>query len=345
MLLNRRVNYVDSLYSRRVEETIRAMKRGDIVLLENLRFSAEEVTLKKYDGWGDFSRQGNSLFMRRLAGVADYFVCDAFAASHRSQPSLVGLVEHLPSMAGAVLERELVVLGEAMNGASRPTVAVLGGAKADDSVAIAKNMLKKGSADTILPTGVVGNVFLMASGVDVGQPSTDFVYEKVDNAEETLDLAKELLETYRKKIELPTDVALFVDGKRKPALVSDLPSDYPIFDIGLDTIAHFSGIIKKAGTIIANGPAGVFENRKFAMGTREIFRAIAESEGFSIVGGGETITVIDQMELHDRINHVSTGGGALLAFLGGRTLPVKDALEKSRQMYKDGKYESKECKN
>jgi len=342
MLLNRRVNYVDSLYSSSVREAITSMRNGDIILLENVRFAAEEIVLKDYGSGGDFSAQGDALLIRKLAEVADYFVCDAFAAAHRSQPSLVGLVEHLPSMAGSIMDRELTVLGDAMNGARGPTVLVLGGVKADDSVAICRNMLERGAADRILPTGVVANVFLMASGVDIGQPSTDFVYGKVDNAVEVIEEAEKLIDSYGDRVELPTDVALNADGRRVPSRVSDLPSDHPIFDIGLDTIVRFSGIIKTAGTVIANGPAGVFEQEAFSTGTREIFRAIAESEGFSIVGGGETITVIDQMDLYGRIDHVSTGGGAMLAFLSGRTMPVKDALEISKRLYKDGHYTKNE---
>ncbi len=338
-LLNRRVKYVDSLYSSRVRKTIASMKNGDIVLLENVRFSSEEVTLKKYEGHGDFTQQANTLMIQRLSSLADYFVCDAFAAAHRAQPSLVGLVEHLPSMAGSILERELTVLQEAMNGTRRPTVVVMGGAKADDSIAICKNLLERSAADTILPTGVVANIFLMASGVDVGDPSTYFVYNKVDDAEKVIEEATVLLEKYGDNIELPTDVALNAGGRRVPSPVSGLPSEYPINDIGLDTIVHYSGIIKNAGTIIANGPAGVFEQEEFSIGTREIFRAIAGSKGFSIVGGGETITVIDQMNLHKKIDHVSTGGGALLTFLAGRTMPVKDALERSRQLFEEGHYE------
>jgi len=336
-LLKKKVKHVDDLFGSSAKRAIGGMKTGDIVLLENVRFYSEEVGIKKFNG-EDFKPQADTNIVRNLAPLADYYVNDAFAAAHRSQPSLVGFVEPLPSMAGLVMEKELTNLSRALDGAESPSVAVLGGAKADDSIGIARNMLMNNTVETVLTTGVVANIFLMANGIDLGAPSRDYITSKFKDPDHLINEAKEVLEKWPDKIKLPSDVALNDAGKRKRHSVTDLPVDLPIWDIGLDTIVEYSDYIERGKTIIANGPAGVFETKEFALGTEEIFLAIARSEGFSVMGGGETSTVCSILNISKDIDHISTGGGACISFLGGKAMPVKIALERSKLLFEEGVY-------
>lgn len=336
-LLGRKVRHVDDLFGSTAIRAITTMSPGEIILLENVRFFSEEVVIKKYNG-EDFIPQAETNIIRNLAPLADYFVCDAFAAAHRSQPSLVGFVERLPTMAGLVMEKELSNLGRALDGAESPAVAILGGAKADDSIGIAKNMLSNNTVDMVLTTGVVANIFLLAKGVDIGTPNREFITKKFKDADRMLIEAQEVLQTWPDKLKVPRDVAVNDDGKRKRISVEDLPTDLPIWDIGLDTIVDYSDYIERAHTIIANGPAGVFETEEFALGTEELFRAMARSEGFSVVGGGETSTVCSILNIDRDIDHISTGGGACISYLGGKAMPVKIALERSKQLHEEGAY-------
>ena len=336
--LKRPVRYMDNFIGKRVVDAIKKMDPGDIILLENSRFSAEEVLIKKFNG-KDYSDQASTYFISSLAPFGDYFINDAFSASHRCQPTLVGFTEHMPSLAGELMRKELSILGDALFSGARPLVVFLGGAKADDSVAIARNMLEGGVADKVLTGGVVANIFLMADGRDIGAPSREFVEKKVSDHQEVIKAAAELLEKYRDKIALPTDVALNVNKVRRDVSVDELPPEYPIHDIGIDTVVGYSRVLAEAGTIIANGPAGVFELKNFAFGTQEVFKAIAASKGFSIVGGGETASVVAELKLSDSINHVSSGGGACITFLSNGQMPARDALVRSRNLFNQGFYE------
>lgn len=336
-LLRRSVRHVDDLFGTAARNAIQKMRSGDILLLENVRYYSEEVSIKKYNG-EDFTPQAETNIVRNLAPLADFYVNDAFAASHRSQPSLVGFVERLPSMAGLVMEREFRNLGKAMDGADSPSVAILGGAKADDSISIARNMLHNNTVDTVLTTGVVANIFLMAKGIDLGTPNRDFITSKFKDYEKLLDQARGVMERWPDQIKIPSDIALNENGNRLRASVSELPAELPIWDIGLDTIVEYSDNIERAKTLIANGPAGVFETKDFALGTEELFLAMARSEGYSVMGGGETSTVCSILNIEKDINHISTGGGACISYLAGKAIPVKIALERSKQLYEEGAY-------
>lgn len=336
-LMRKKVRHVDDLFGSTAAGAIRSMKAGEIIMLENVRFYSEETEIKKFNGT-DFLPQAGTHIVKNLALLADYFVCDAFAAAHRSQPSLVGFVERLPSMAGRVMERELKNLGEAMEEGRSPSVVILGGAKADDSIDIARNMLANDIVDTVLTTGVVANIFLMARGVDLGAPNREFIMKKFKDADRLIRDAAGVMATWPDRVRVPTDVAGNDNGTRVHIPVKDLPTDLPIWDIGLDTIVEYSEIIELARTIIANGPAGVFETEEFALGTKELFRTMARSDGFTVMGGGETTTVCSLMNIERNIDHISTGGGACISFLGGKTMPVKIALERSRQLHEEGAY-------
>ena len=213
-----------------------------------------------------------------------------------------------------------------------PRIAVLGGSKAADSVAIAENFLVKG-VERILTGGVVANIFLIASGVDIGKPSTEFIQKQIPDHNNVIDLAKKLLDKYEERIQLPTDVALNIDGKRNGTNVDNLPKNYSLFDIGIDTLVNYISIIEKAGTIIANGPMGVFEDSEFATGTNEIFSAISKSKGMTVVGGGETAMAFNQMGLANGIKHISTGGGACISFMSGETMPALEAMRRSKNLF------------
>ncbi len=328
-LLGKQVRYVDGLFNNTALEAIRSLAEGEIILLENTRFFAEEEALadKKME------KMANSHMVRRLSTVAKYFVLDAFAAAHRAQPSLVGFAEVMPTIAGRLMEKELTMVGRAMASPDRPKLAILGGIKADDSIAVAKHMLAGNVVDKVMTTGGVANMFLAASGVDIGKASVDVLRKEIEEYDDYVKQCRELLLAHKSRILLPTDVAVNADGARRNVQVKELPSNHPIADIGLDTIVHYRKEIDAAKIIILNGPAGIFENEEFALGTRELFGAVAQSDAFSVVGGGHTIAAVEQFGIADRIDHVSTGGGALLNMLAGKELPLVEALRRSKKKF------------
>ena len=330
-IINKEIKFIDDIYGEKAIEHINKMKNGEIILLDNVRFDDEEIELSKFVN-DNFDIQRKSKMVRQLSPQASFFINDAFAASHRCQPSLVGFAEDMPALAGRVMQRELDFLGKAISSGPTPRIAVLGGSKAADSVAIAENFLQKG-VEKILTGGVVANIFLMASGVDIGEPSTEFVERYIPDYKNVIKLAKELLKTYEGRIEIPTDVALNMDGKRYGTNVSNLPQNYSLYDIGIDTLVNYISIIEKAGTIIANGPMGVFEDSEFATGTNEVFSAISKSDGMTVVGGGETAMAFNQMGLADGIRHISTGGGACISFMSGETMPALEAMRRSKSKF------------
>ena len=332
-IIEREIKFVDDIYGEKAIQEIKNIKDGQIILLDNVRFDKEEINLKTFEN-DNFKAQSNAKMVKTLAPHASYFVNDAFAASHRCQPSLVGFSDYMPALAGRVMQRELDFLGKAISSGPTPRIAVLGGSKAADSVSIAENFLEKG-VEQILTGGVVANIFLIASGIDIGKPSTEFIEKQIPNHEKVIELAKKLLSKYDGKIEIPSDVALNKDGKRYGTNVENLPEKYPLFDIGVDTLVRYIQIIENAGTVIANGPMGVFEDSEFATGTNEIFSAISKSKGMTVVGGGETAMAFNQMGLAEGIKHISTGGGACISFMSGETMPALEAMRRSKKRFND----------
>ena len=330
-IIGREIKFVDDIYGKKAIQEIKEIKNGQIILLDNVRFDKEEINLKTFEN-DNFKAQSNAKMVKTLAPHASYFVNDAFAASHRCQPSLVGFSDYMPALAGRVMQRELDFLGKAISSGPTPRIAVLGGSKAADSVSIAENFLEKG-VEQILTGGVVANIFLIASGIDIGKPSTEFIEKQIPDHEKVIELAKKLLSKYDGKIEIPSDVALNKDGKRYGTNVENLPEKYPLFDIGVDTLVRYIQIIENAGTVIANGPMGVFEDSEFATGTNEIFSAISKSKGMTVVGGGETAMAFNQMGLADGIKHISTGGGACISFMSGETMPALEAMRRSKKRF------------
>src|SRR5438046_10658096 len=218
--LGRPVRYVSGLFGRPAVEAIEAMHPGDVVVLENTRFYAEEEALAD----AKLEKMAMTHIVRRLAPLASYFILDAFAAAHRAQPSLVGFCEVLPSLAGRVMERELTMLSQAVQQPERPKIALLGGVKADDSIAVARHMLEKDLVDSVLTSGGVANVFLDAAGIDPGQPTTEFMRREVEDYDAQRAVCKELLAQFPGRISRPTDVVLNDDGARKPVPVTALPA-------------------------------------------------------------------------------------------------------------------------
>jgi phosphoglycerate kinase len=327
-LLDRNVKYVDSLFHQRAVDAISNMKTGEIILLENSRFYAEEVVLND----APISTQENSHIVKTLADISDYFINDAFSAVHRSQPTLVGFCQMKPSGAGPLMEKELKALAKVTESPERPCVAILGGLKVDDSIKVAEHLLGNEIIDKLLTVGVVGSMFQWADGYNLGTPNINFIRSELKEADELVERCRKMMREHPGKIFYPTDMAVNRDGERERVQLSQLPVDAPIYDISIDTIARYSIMIREAKTIIANGPAGVYEIPEFSDGTIEIFKAINASDGYSVMGGGETTQVIKDLKMTG-INHVSTGGGALINYLSGKEMPVLTALKRSREKF------------
>lgn len=319
-ILGREVKYVPDTFGEKARDAIEALGPCEILVLENVRFCPEET--KKMP----LAEQSKTELVRKLSGLVDLYVNDAFAAAHRAQPSLVGFGETKPTFAGRLMEKEIKALGRALT-PEKPCAYALGGVKFDDSVAIIDNVLEKGIADFVLTGGLVGHAFLMAEGVDLGKTNERLMAEK--GYEKVAEKTKRLLSEHRKKIKTPTDFLVDVEHVPKPIALEELPTEFPIKDIGEKTVEEYSRIVSQAKTVVANGPMGVFEERGFEQGTFGILGAMAESPAFTIVGGGHMVAAAQKSGLAPRIKHVSTGGGACISFLCGEKLPVVEMLMKA----------------
>jgi phosphoglycerate kinase len=320
-ILGKPVQFVDDLFGERAQKAIQRLKKGEILVLDNVRNFADEQ--KK----GTPEEHSKTELVKKLAPLADVFVNDAFAAAHRAHVSIVGFTAVLPSVAGRIMEREITALNKVVHNPDKPCVYVLGGAKADDALKISQYVLNNGIADHVLTGGVVGNLFLAAKGVDVGKSNMEFLEKK--DLTQFVPGIKELMKKYPKSIEVPVDLAVEADGRRVEILVRELPTKHAAYDIGHETVKAYSGIVKGAKSIVVSGPMGVFENRAFLFGTTEVFKAIASSKAFSLVGGGHSIAAVEELGLSKKMSYISTAGGALIEFLMGEQLPGIVALEKA----------------
>ena len=305
-LLGQNIIKLDNCFSQEVEKQVKNLQAGEIILLENLRF---------YPG----EEENDSDFVKQLAKLGEIYVNDAFGNVHRAHASMVGLPQYLPSCAGLLLEKEIKVLSEISDKAERPLMVIIGGVKISTKIKVIKNFLKK--ADGLILAGALANTVISAKGFAIG---------KSVSQKEMIEEVKKL-ELTNIKLHIPVDVVASVDPSgRAPsrvAAVGNTEEKEMILDIGPDTIRLFSRIISKAKTIIWNGPLGIFEVEKFAQGSRKIAQAVAQNDGFSLVGGGETITLLEQLGLLKKINHISTGGGAMLKFLANEKLPGIESLK------------------
>lgn len=293
-----------------VEKALAALKGGQVAMLENVRFHPEE-------------EQNDPAFAEQLARLGDVYVNDAFGTAHRAHASTEGVAHHLPAVAGLLMMREIEVMDQALSKPSRPFVAIIGGAKVSDKIGVLQNLL--GKVDSLLVGGGMANTFLMAIGCQVGES----LLEK-DKVAEARDLIREA-DRRHVQLTLPKDVVVASefsnDAESKTVSVQETPTGWRIMDIGPATVQQFGEIIVPAKTVVWNGPMGVFEMSHFADGTRGVAEAVAACRGLTIVGGGDSVAAVEQAGLASKISHISTGGGATLELLEGRTLPGVAALQ------------------
>ncbi len=305
-LLNKKVIKLDESCGEKVDKEISKMKPGDVIMLENLRFHSEE-------------KANDNDFAKKLASYGEIYVNDAFGVNHRAHASLVGIPKYLPSCAGLLLEKEMEILSKVMEKPDRPLAVIIGGVKISTKIKFIKNFLNK--ADNLLLGGALANTVIAAKGFAIGR--------SVNEAEMVDEVKK--MELTNTKLHLPVDTVASVEpsgrASSRIAPVGNTEENEMILDIGPDTIELFRDIVEQAETIIWNGPMGLMEIEEFVQGSKEIAKIVAQSKGFSIVGGGDSITLLEKMDLLGKINHVSTGGGAMLKFLAGEELPAVKALE------------------
>lgn len=323
--LDRKVDFIDDVAGPSARAAVTALKDGDILLLDNLRFLTEEVSTFETAVKLTPAEMTDTYLVRNLAPIVDVYVNDAFAAAHRNAPSMVAFQELLPTAGGRLLIDEVAALSGLIADPDRPCVFLLGGLKISDAFSMMEKVLADGTADTILTTGITANVMLIANGVDIGTPAKAFIKDR--SLDVFIPRAAELLGAYGSRIEVPSDLAFEEDGKRREIDVTDLPIDRHLIDVGSRTVAAYETVIAGAATMLVNGPAGVYESPTGEYGTRALWEAIAAADGYSVIGGGDTVASARRfIDLAD-IGFVSTGGGALIRFISGQRLPLLDAME------------------
>lgn len=329
-LSGRKVAYIDDVCGPAALAAVRALAEGEALILGNLRYLAEEISTFESAVKLKASEMLGTWLVRSLAPLADLYVNDAFAAAHRNAPSMVAFQELLPTAGGIQLMEEYTALKSVMEGPKRPCVYVLGGAKISDAFDMMRKVLEDGAADQILAAGVTGLVMLIAKGIEVGRTTRAFLKER--GLEEFIPEAGRLLEAWGSKYLLPVDLA-FEDGGKRAEL--DVPSsgalakDVSFPDVGRKTIARFGESIARAGSVFVNGPAGMYENPLWEQGTRDIWRAIEAASGYTVIGGGDTISAAAKFTDLSKFDYVCTGGGAMVRFLAGKRLPLIEAMEKA----------------
>lgn len=312
--LGKEVKMATDVIGESAKATVAALSDGDVCLLENVRYHAEET-------------KNNPEFAKELASLADIFVNDAFGAAHRAHASTAGVADYIPAVCGYLIQKEIEIMGNALASPDRPLVAILGGAKVADKLAVISNLLEK--CDTLIIGGGMAYTFAKARGLEVGTSLVDD--EKIDYCKEMLEKAEKL----GKKILLPVDNAALnafpdpIDAEVSPINVdaSNFPADMMGLDIGEKTQEIFADAVKNAKTVIWNGPMGVFENPTLAKGTIAVAKALAETDAVTIIGGGDSAAAVKKLGFADKMTHISTGGGASLEFLEGKVLPGIDCLE------------------
>jgi phosphoglycerate kinase len=323
--LKKEITFIDDICGPAAREEIKKLKNGDILLLDNVRFVSEEQTLFETKLKLSHEEQAKTLVVRKLAPLADLYICDAFAAAHRDQPSLCGFEQILPSAMGRLFEEEYGVISSLMQNPGRPCVFVLGGAKINDAFLMMETVLKNGIADEVLSGGLAGQVLLWANGQDIGEASRALIRKK--GYDSLVETGKKLLSAYGEKILLPEDLAFVRDGQRLECKAGGLPGDIPIGDIGEGTAVEYQKKIRAAKTIFVNGPPGIFEEGPTEKGSRMIWEALGDTAGYTVIGGGDSIAATKKYEKNETITYICTGGGALIRFLSGEELPVVKALK------------------
>jgi phosphoglycerate kinase len=306
-VLGQPVKFVEDCIGPVAEQAVMGLSTGDVLLLENTRFHTGE-------------EKNDPAMAKQLADLADLYVNDAFGSAHRAHASTEGVTQYLPSVAGYLMEKEIIYLGKAIADPARPFIAILGGAKISDKIGVIRNLLEK--ADQIMIGGGMANTFFKAQGYPVGDSLVE---------DESLDIARGLIKLADYRLRLPVDVVIGdkfeADAELVVMSMGPIPNGWRILDIGPETVKTFGKPITEAGTIVWNGPMGVFEFPRFAEGTIGLAKAVSRSNATSIIGGGDSVAAVKQAGLADKITHISTGGGASLEMLEGKVLPGLAALE------------------
>lgn len=309
-LLGQPVRKMDDCIGPEVEAAVAEMKEGDVILLENVRFYPQE-------------EKNDVHFSKELAKLGDIYVNDAFGTAHRAHGSTAGVGVFLPSVSGYLMKKELTALGNALMRPVKPFVAIIGGAKISDKIGVVSYLI--GKADTIIIGGGMANTFLAAQGYDMKASLVE--PESIEEAKETLEQAKNAGTDLLLPVDVTIAAAFDAPETAKSADIDAIDDGWMALDIGPKTIESFVAKIKDAKTIIWNGPMGVFEQDAFAVGTNALAKAVAESDAYSVVGGGDSVAAVKKSGMADRINHISTGGGASLEFMEGRVLPGLAIIE------------------
>lgn len=329
-LLGRPVGFIDDIVGPAALERVRALREGEILLLNNVRYLTEEVST--FVNFVKLAPQqlAQTWLVRKLAPLADYYVCEAFAAAHRYSPSLVGFAEVLPAAGGRLFIEEFGALARVKETPKHPCVYVLGGARIADAFSMMKQVLSEGAADVVLTSGLTGEVMTLAKGYRLGEPTERLIEDK--GLSGFVAAARELLATFGDRIQSPVDFAID-DGGRREIRLDDLPVAHLLVDIGEETIARYTQVIQGAATIFVNGPAGVYEKPVSAKGTERLWNAIADAPGYSVIGGGDSVAAGAKFGVLERMGYVCTSGGGMVRFLSGQELPVVTALRRAAQRY------------
>ena len=305
-LLGKPVKWVDDIHGDKALAAIEAMQVGDILMLNNVRMDAQELSMKN----NTFESLLDSQIVTRLSSVADVFINDAFACAHRNSPSITGFTHAIPCVAGELMNKEVRALQKASEQPERPCIAILGGIKVDDSVGVADNMLRTGITDQVWVIGGVANLFLMCNGINIGSPSETFLRNELGKGwDETFEKAEALLRDYSEQIIMPEDLAANIGGNRVDTPVSALPVEAALIDLGVMSTLKMSKAIKEAGTVILNGPAGVFEMDDFAFGTIEMLNACSESSAYTVKGEGILLLWLPRWVLQEKWGMFRLEGG------------------------------------
>jgi phosphoglycerate kinase len=333
--LGTEVGFIEDLAGPAALARIESLEAGEILLLDNLRYLTEEVSTFEDSCRLSPGEMKGVYLVRRLAPLFDCYVNDAFSAAHRNSPSMVAFQELLPSYGGRLLMEELTALQAITDSAERPCVYMLGGSRAGDAFGMIERVLSQDRADSILTGGLVGHIFLIAGGIRLGARSEQLISEK--GYGKYVERAKEYLSRYGSKIILPADLAFARKGKRRECPVEELPVEELLFDVGSRTVSLYSGTIARARTVFMNGPLGVYEEEIFSRGTRGICKAVENTPGFTVIGGGDTVTCFSRYADLSKISYTSTAGGALIRYLSGTELPLLLALERAYNKYLYGR--------
>jgi phosphoglycerate kinase len=328
-LLGRPVAFIDDIAGPAAIERIRSLRAGELLLLNNVRYYAEEVSTFVNFVKLTPMELADTRLVRNLAPLADLFVNEAFAAAHRYSPSLVGFAEVLPTAAGRLLIEEFGALARVKETPQHPCVYVLGGSRIADAFSMMEQVLSTGAADRCLTCGLNGEVMVLARGASLGPPSERLIEEK--GLIPFIQKAKELDVRYGDKISSPIDFAVSVGGARVEIGLDRLPSDELLVDIGRKTIELYEAVIGQAATIFVNGPAGIYEKTESAEGTRRLWNAIADAPGYSVIGGGDSVAAGAKFGVLGRMGYVCTSGGGMVRFLSGQELPVITALRRAAE--------------